>query len=234
MINKQIPINDTEDLARTLRESVAHADSMLGDILLADGQITPEQLQESLDAQKVSEQQKHLGELLVDLGFVSQEQVNIALADKLGVPYVSLEEFEVEQFPISLIPPDIALQYNILPLAVIDDLLVIAMENPFDWEALEIVRFNVKKNIEPVLSPARDITRALNKFYSDFSEDNLLEEMGSSPDYPVTPAGVDASPHVVAQEANKAPIVRLLDAIISQGILRKASGGLKINSDGRL
>ena len=223
MTKKQIPINDTEDLARTLRESVAHADSLLGDILLASGEITPEQLQESLDAQKISEPPKHLGELLVDLGFTSQEQVNIALADKLGVPYVSLEDFEVGQFPVSLIPPDIALQYNILPLAVIGDLLVIAMENPFDWDALEIVRFNVKKNIEPVLSPARDITRALNKFYSDFSEDNLLEEMESSPDFPVSSDGVDTSPHLVVQEANKAPIVRLLDAIISQGILRKAS-----------
>jgi type IV pilus assembly protein PilB len=47
--------------------------------------------------------------------------------------------------------------------------------------------------------------------------------MESSPDFPMMPVGVETSPHVVAQEANKAPIVRLLDAIISQGILRKAS-----------
>ena len=223
MTKKQIPITDTDDLSRTLRESVAHADSLLGEILLADGEITPEQLQETLGAQKASEPKKHLGELLVEFEFVSQEQVNIALADKLGVPYVSLEDFEIEQFPVSLIPPDIALQYNILPLAIIQDSLVVAMENPFDWEALEVVRFNVKKNIEPVLSPARDITQALNKFYSGFSEDKLLEEMESSPDFPMTPVGVETSPHIVAQEANKAPIVRLLDAIISQGILRKAS-----------
>ena len=223
MTKKQVSITDTDDLSRTLRESVAHANSLLGEILLADGEITSEQLQETLDAQKASEPKKHLGELLVEFEFVSQEQVNIALADKLGVPYVSLEDFAVEQFPVSLIPPDIALQYNILPLAIIQGSLVIAMENPFDWEALEVVRFNVKKSIEPVLSPARDITQALNKFYSDFSEDNLLAEIESSANFPITPIGVDASPHVVAQEANKAPIVRLLDAIISQGILRKAS-----------
>ncbi|MCK4587818.1 MAG: Flp pilus assembly complex ATPase component TadA [Gammaproteobacteria bacterium] len=223
MTKKQTPITDTDDLSRTLRESVAHADSLLGEILLTGGEITPEQLQETLDAQKASKPKKHLGELLVEFEFVSQEQVNIALADKLGVPYVSLEDFAVEQFPVSLIPPDIALQYNILPLAIIQGSLVIAMENPFDWEALEVVRFNVKKSIEPVLSPARDITQALNKFYSDFSEDNLLAEIESSANFPITPIGVDASPHVVAQEANKAPIVRLLDAIISQGILRKAS-----------
>jgi type IV pilus assembly protein PilB len=223
MTKKQISITDTDDLSRMLRESVAQADLLLGDILLADGEISPEQLQEALDAQKISKPKKHLGELLVELEFASQEQVNIALADKLGVPYVSLEDFEIEQFPVSLIPPDIALHYNILPLAVIQNSLVIAMENPFDWEALEVVRFNVKNNIEPVLSPARDITQALNKFYSDFSEEDLLVEMESSADFPITPIGIEASAHIVAQEANKAPIVRLLDAIISQGILRKAS-----------
>lgn len=160
---------------------------------------------------------------MVELGFASQEDVNIALADKLGIPYISLDDFEVDLFPISLVPPDIALQYNILPLAVIRGVLVVAMENPFDWEALELVRFNTSQNIEPVLSPVRDITRALNKFYSHFDEDELLEEMEASTTSPVMPLGTDTSPHIVVQEANKAPIVRLLNAIISQGILRSAS-----------
>ena len=220
---KQISIQDANDLERSLRQSLAHADSLLGEILLGDGALTAEQLEEALDTQKNAEQQTHLGELLVELGFTSQEDVNIALADKLGIPYVSLEDFEVDLFPISLIPPDIALQYNILPLAVIRGTLIVAMENPFDWEALELVRFNTSQNIEPVLSPVRDITRALNKFYSHFDEEGLLEEMEASTASVVMPPGVDASPHIVIQEANKAPIVRLLNAIISQGILRSAS-----------
>ena len=220
---KQISIRDNDDLERTLRESVAHADAFLGDILSSDGVITSEQLEEALEAQKQSDHQKHIGELLIEMGFASKEQVNIALADKLGIPYVSLEDFEVDQFPISLVPPDVALQYNILPLAIIQGVLIIAMEDPFNWEALEVIRFNTKQNIEPVLSPARDITTALNKIYSHFNEKELLEEMEASVDMPALPVGYDASPHIVAQEANKAPIVRLLDAIISQGILRAAS-----------
>lgn len=219
----QISIRDTDDLDRSLRESVAHADSYLGEILSADGVITEEQLSEALEAQKNTDEQKHLGELLVELGFATREQVNVALADKLGIPYVSLEDFEVDQFPISLIPPDIALQYNILPLAVIRGTLVVAMEDPFNWEALEVIRFNTRQNIEPVLSPARDITQVLNKIYSHFDEKELMQEMEATVDVQTLPIGVDTSPHLVAQEANKAPIVRLLDAIISQGILRAAS-----------
>jgi type IV pilus assembly protein PilB len=220
---KQISIRDTEDLERTLRESVAQADSYLGDLLLADKVITSEQLEEALKTQKDTGHQRHLGEVLFDLGFASREQINIALANKLGIPYVSLEELDVDQFPISLIPPDIALQYNILPLALVNGTLIIAMEDPFNWEALEVVRFNTKQNIEPVLSPARDITQALNKLYSNFNESDLLQEMTESSDLPVAPIGAEVSPHLVVQEANRAPVVRLLDAIISQGIGRSAS-----------
>lgn len=219
----QITIHDTDDLERTLRESVAHADSYLGEILLADSVITAEQLEEALSAQKNSGHQKHLGELLIELGYATQEQVNVALADKLGIPYVSLEDYEVEQFPISLIPPDIALQYNVLPLAVVRGRLVVAMEDPFNWEALEVIRFNTRQNIEPVLSPAGDITKVLNNIYSHFDEKELMEEMEASVDVDTLPVVLDTSPHLVAQEANKAPIVRLLDAIITQGILRSAS-----------
>lgn len=219
----QISIRDTDDLDRTLRESVAQADSHLGDILSADGVITPEQLKEALEVQSNSAPQKHLGELLIELGFATREQVNVALAEKLGIPYVNLEDFEVDQFPISVIPPDVALQYNVLPLAIIRGRLVIAMEDPFNWEALEVIRFNTRQNLEPVLSPARDITQVLNKIYSHFDEKELMEEMEASVDVKTLPLGVDTSPHLVAQEANKAPIVRLLDAIITQGILRAAS-----------
>lgn len=219
----QITIRDTDDLERTLRESIAHADAFLGDILSADGVISREQLDEALEVQKSTGHQKHLGELLVELGFATREQVNVALANKLGIPYVSLEDFEVDQFPISLIPPDIALQYNVLPLAIIRGTLVIAMEDPFNWEALEVIRFNSRQNIEPVLSPARDITQVLNKIYTHFDEQELMEEMEASVDVQTLPIGVDTSPHLVAQEANKAPIVRLLDAIITQGIIREAS-----------
>lgn len=219
---KQIPIRDTSDIERVLRQSTSHADSLLGDLLVADGAITPEQLQEALNTQG-SEKKQHLGELLVELGLTSEEAVNVALANKLGIPYVSLEDFEIEAAPISLIPPDIALQYNILPLAVIKGTLVIAMDNPFDWEALEVVRFNLNQNIEPVLSSARDITKALNKFYSRFDEDELLEEIESTDESAVVRTAVEPASHIVVQEANKAPIVRLLNAVITQAILRSAS-----------
>ena len=222
---KQIPIRDISDLERTLQQSTSHADRLLGELLVEAKAITPQQLKEALAVQNRDRDRKqHLGELLVELGLTSREQVNIALAEKLGIPYVSLAEFEVEQSPISLIPSDIAMQYNILPLAIVRGTLIIAMENPFDWEALEVVRFNTNQNVDPVLSSAADISRALNKFYSSFKEDELMEEFEIRGDEPsLTAAAVEPAPHIIVQEANKAPVVRLLDAIIAQAILRSAS-----------
>jgi type IV pilus assembly protein PilB len=218
---KQIPIRDTSDLERTLNESGTHANDLLGQLLLQNGAISNEQLEEVLAAQG-TDHKRHLGELLIELGITSQEQVNIALASKLGIPYVNLEEYDVEQAPISLIPADIALQYNILPLAVIRGTLTVAMDDPFNWEALEVVRFNCNHNVEPVLASAHDITRALNKFYSNFDEAELLQELEVA-DAHVATSPIEPAPHIVVQEANKAPVVRLLDAIISQAILRSAS-----------
>ena len=218
----QIAINDVTDLERTLRQAAPLGNSMLGQLLLDEKVITEAQLQQALEVQAGGRKQ-HMGELLVELGFASQEQVNIALASKLGIPYVSLDDFDMEHSPISLIPPDLALQYNILPLAIIRGSLVVAMDNPFNWQALEVVRFNTNQNVEPVLSSAHDITSALNKFYSHFDEDALLEELETADEHQAASPAVQPAAHVVVQEANKAPVVRLLNAIISQAILRGAS-----------
>jgi type IV pilus assembly protein PilB len=219
---KQTVIKDSSDLAQALQYSTSQANVLLGKLLLDDGVINEQQLQQALQFQG-EEKKKHLGEVLVELGITSQEEVNVALAQKLGIPYVSLNDFAVEHAPISLIPPDIALQYNLLPLAVIKNSLVIAMENPFDWEALEVVRFNSNLSIEPVLSSANDITRALHNFYSNFNEAELREELESTNDIAAAKVQAEPEAHIIVQEANRAPIVRLLDAIISQAVLRNAS-----------
>lgn len=218
----QISISDIGDLDRAMEKTAPFGGKLLGELLIAESVINEAQLNEALGIQAGS-RKRHLGELLVELGFASQEQVNIALAQKLGIPYVSLTDFDMEQSPISLIPSDIALQYNILPLAVIRGTLIVAMENPFNWEALEVVRFNSNQNVEPVLSSANDISHALNKFYSHFDEDELLEELETSDENVAASTSQQSSAHIVFQEANKAPVVRLLNAIISQAILRNAS-----------
>ena len=219
---KQTAIRNAEDLEQVLKHNGPKTSKLLGDYLVSEGIITQDQLNKALDEQH-KKKNHHLGEVLVNLHLTSQEEVNVALAAKLGIPYVKLNDFEVDPASVSLIPPDIALQFNILPLAELSNSLVIAMENPFDWEALEAVRFNTNKNVEPVLCSAADISTVLDKHYSHFDEKELLKELETTEQIPVsTPEGEDSS-HLMVQEANKPPVVRLLDAILSQAILRECS-----------
>jgi len=216
---KEHIINKTADLARMLDEMKPAADIQLGRILVQEKVVTPKQLDDALMHQR-KESGGRLGKVLVEMGVATQEQVNIALAHKFGIPYVKLKDFEISQEALSMIPVDLALQYNVLPLATVKGRLIIAMENPLDLEAVNAIRFNTNQSVEPVITSALDISQALNKYYSRFDEVEVLEEL-----QPTTVAADETTQaaHLIEQQAMKKPIVRLLNAIILQAIIRNAS-----------
>jgi len=212
-------INGAADLARMLAELKPGADVQLGEILIQEKVITPEQLDAALELQQ-KESGRRLGKVLMEMGVATQEQINIALAHKFGIPYVKLKDFEISQEAISMIPVDVALQYNVLPLARVKGRLVVAMENPLDLEALNAIRFNTNQNVEPVITSALDISQALNKYYSKFDEVEVLEELQPAA---VATEESNQATHLMEQQAMKKPIVRLLNAIILQAVIRNAS-----------
>jgi type IV pilus assembly protein PilB len=224
---ERLDIQNQADLNEALSNHGTTPSLFLGEILIDQNSITKEQLEAALERQK-KEPGHHLGELLIDMGFTVSEQINIALGRKLGIPYVKLNEFEVDQEAITLLPSDIALQYNVLPLAYIGKRLIVATENPFDWEAMDVVRFHVNCNVEMVLSSATDISTALNRHYSRFNEEDLLDELEPSSKHDLDKLDIKAddlhAPIAIAeQEAMKKPIVRMLNAILLQAVIRKAS-----------
>ncbi|OGT20433.1 MAG: hypothetical protein A2V90_08980 [Gammaproteobacteria bacterium RBG_16_57_12] len=200
--------------------------SFLGEILVEQGSITREILQRVLERQK-EVPGRHLGDLLIEMGFTTTEQINIALGSKLGIPYVKLSEFDIDPKAIAMLPADIALQYNVLPLALIKKRLIVATENPFDWEAMDVVRFHVNCNVEMVLSSANDISLALSRYYSNNHDVELLDELSAGQIDPdqvsVMPEGEQAPLEIEPQEAMRKPVVRLLNALLMQAVIRQAS-----------
>ena len=192
----------------------------LGDMLVDEGIITPGQLEDALMLQRRNHG-KHLGRLLTEMGLVSQKQINIALAHKLGIPTIKLDNFEVTPRTLAMVPADIAMQYNVLPLTEVDGCLIVAVENPLDWDALGMIRFNTNLRVEAVIATAQEIRQALNRYYTKYQEHEALEEL----DFDAPSKGGDDSLPVYAieQEAMKAPIVRLVNAIILQAVTRRAS-----------
>lgn len=219
----EITISTEAELARLLHGNSALSNRHLGDILVSDTQLTDEQLRQALEWQQQHPGQ-HIGDVLVEMGHCSREQVNAAIASKLGIPYVKLADYAVPPEVLSLVPADIALQYNVLPLAEHDKRLVIAMENPLDWEALEVLRFHTNYSIDVVITSSAEISKVLDKYYLQHSDEDfsdLTEELEMlSAENPQKDLTVLQS---MAREAQKKPVVRLVNALIARGIQNQAS-----------
>lgn len=216
----RIPIRSTEELRRVLAERKPPLDRPLGKILLEAKLIDPVQLEQAL-ARQGQERNKHLGRILVDNGMLTRRQVNEALAGKLGIPFVGLEYLPLDAQALARLPAEFAVQHNVIPLAEIGEKLVVALENPLDTQTLELIRFNTGAAVVPVMASARDISLAHSKYYSLADEDEALEVIRLDPAQDDEPVEATAGP--AEREATQKPIVRLLSAIILQGIFRRAS-----------
>lgn len=214
-------VKSVTDLQELLGGKHPLSDLRLGDVLVADHLISREQLSEALLRQKKGKN-KHLGQILMEMGLLSQDEVTIALAKKLGIPRVHLRGFDLPPQMLSRIPADVAIQYNVVPLGEINGKLVVAMENPLDLAVIGALRFNTNSNIEAVMADGDDIRILLQKFYSKLEESEAMEDLkvdavGSSP---IESA---ESLYLMEQEAHRKPIVRLVNAILVQAVTKGAS-----------
>lgn len=219
---KEHVVNSAEDLKKVFAETHPLSDLHLGEILVDGRHLQEDMLDQALSQQRQAPGRR-LGDILVEKGLVAKEHIYAALAHKLGIPFIKLGEFEIDPQILALVPPDIALQYSVLPLMLDGSQLVVAMENPMDWEALEVLRFNTNHSIEPVITSGQEISEALNRLYRR-REDREISDMADVIDMTPEPDNNDdIAIHLIEQEAQKKPVVRLVNAIIMQGILHGAS-----------
>ena len=122
----------------------------LGEILLKENLITPDQLKQALDHQKTNG--GRLGNSLVKLGFLNDDEVTAVLSRQYGVPSINLAYFEVDASVTKLIPMDTATKYQVLPLSRVGSSLTLAMVDPTNVFAMDDIKFMTGFNIEPVVA----------------------------------------------------------------------------------
>ena len=221
MAIKDYVVNTISDLQGVIQDIHRSPDLRLGDILVEERLISREQLNEALVRQRHGKGVKHLGQILIDMQLVNQDEVNAALARKLGIPLVNLQGFELPSRMLARVPADLAIQYNVVPLGEVNGKLVVAMENPLDQAVVNALRFNTNANIETVMAAGKDIRFLLQKFYSKLEESEAIEDLQLDP-VGASPDAAD-SVYAIEQEAQRKPIVRLVNAILVQGVTRGAS-----------
>jgi type IV pilus assembly protein PilB len=147
----------------------------LGEILVRENLLSPQQLREALDYQR--EHGGRLGYNLVKLGLVSDDMITAVLSRQYGVPSVNLELFDIEDTVIRLIPQEVAQKYSVLPLSRVGATLTLAMVDPTNVFAMDDIKFMTGLNIEPVVVSEASVHEAIAKYY-DMSREIELAGVG--------------------------------------------------------
>ncbi|MFA6002187.1 MAG: ATPase, T2SS/T4P/T4SS family [Thermoleophilia bacterium] len=200
-------MNPSELTSRTSRKKL----QPIGEILVAKGLISRDQLGEVLEKQKNSP--KRLGEILVDDGILSQEQLNMALAERLGVESIGLAEYNIDSLAATMIPEKLARRYGAIPVKFVDEnTLLVAMVDPTNVFAIDDLRMMTGYDIKPAIASAEDVFNQISKIHrlGESAGDQVEEE-----EELIGETSVDADIREVASEA---PIVKLVNGVISQGV----------------
>src|SRR5215475_13204213 len=188
----------------------------LGDLLVKEKIITPEQLQQATKVQK--ETNCRLGSALVKLNLLSDEDVTNFLSRQYGVPAINLSYFEIDASVVKLIPFETAKRYQILPLSRVGASLTIAMVDPTNVFAMDDIKFMTGFNIEPVVASESSIVEGIDKAYGTTTpEENLedvmqsMNDLGEAGDIEVQSEAEEIALKELEKAADEAPIVKLVN-----------------------
>lgn len=136
----------------------------LGELLVERGIINRAQVQQAVDAQKV--QGGLFGEVLVRLGFATEENIAQALTSQYGFPYLPLANYEIDPDVIKTVPENVCRQFCLIPIDKIGKSLTLAMSNPLNVQAAEDVELITGCMVQVFVATTSDITSSINKYYS--------------------------------------------------------------------
>jgi type IV pilus assembly protein PilB len=191
----------------------------LGQRLIEAGLITDTQLQNALREQ--ARTREYLGRILIRLGYVSEEAVAAALAAQARVKYVDLGQYTPQPEATKLVPENFARQHHLVPLSYVGKVLVVAMANPLDIIMIDELRRMSKGPVEVVGATQSDILEALDRAYGTGVGAGWNEVVDQSLRHVMGRRGAGATADTdVAQEA---PIVRLVDALVTRAIQEGAT-----------
>ncbi|HEX3110681.1 MAG TPA: type IV-A pilus assembly ATPase PilB [Thermoanaerobaculia bacterium] len=198
----------------------------LGELLTKASLITQDQLKEALRVQK--ETGGKLGETLIKLGFVAEEDITECLSQQFGVPSINLQHFEIDPGVIKLISSEVARKYNILPVNKTGATITIAMADPTNVFAMDDIKFMTGYNVEPVVASELGIKAAIDNYYGTTSSIELKKVMEdlqteASGDLEVLEEDEELDVEALAEGAEEAPVVKLVNLILTDAIRRGAS-----------
>ena len=197
----------------------------IGDLLMREGLITKEQLDKALQEQR--QNGTRVGYNLVKLGFIQETELTKQLARQYRMPAVDLSKFEVDPRIAKLIPTELATKHLVLPLKRDGRTLTVAMADPTNLGVIDDLKFITRYDIFPVIAGEYTLRNAIEKYYesSDMQMSALLKDIETDDDSVevVDDTEEEMSAAALASAVDDAPVVKLLNAILTDAVKRGAS-----------
>lgn len=207
----------------------------IGEMLLAQGYITQEQLDKALETQKTSG--KRLGRTLVDLGYMPEERLIEILSRQFEVPYVKLDNFNIDPNAFNYLPEDMCKQYKVVPLFVqkgederhqVRSVMTIAMTDPTNMRTISIVKFKVRMDVDVVMASEADVQKAIERVFAGHgpAEESLADLINESKDgeeLETVERGQGGSDEPELSDEEGRQVVKIVTTLIHEAIARKAS-----------
>ena len=193
----------------------------LGDLLVREGLITREQLQGALTEQRNTGMR--LGYTLVKLGIIEETEITKMLARQYRMPAVDLARFEVDPRIVKLVPSEVAVRHTVLPLKREGRTLTVAMSDPTNMTVVDDLKFITRYDIFPVIAGEYTLRTAIERYYEegDAQLQSILKDIEDEEDLEVIEEQEDED--APTQMADDAPVVKLINGILTDAVKRGAS-----------
>jgi len=190
----------------------------LGQILIEKGVVTEEQVAEAMEKQR-EKPEARLGDVLVEMQAATWDQVYEALGELLGYRFVDLRTTRIPVEAIEAIPKSIARKHHLVPIGEEDGVLMVAITDPFDLQAMDSMHFYLNRDVRCVLAAPDAVEEAINKYYGieESTVDNMLAEFTESD------LGIDTAPEKQDEETDDSAMIRLVQLLITEAVKMRAS-----------
>ncbi|HSV62659.1 MAG TPA: GspE/PulE family protein [Chthoniobacterales bacterium] len=194
----------------------------VADIFVEQRVLQPSQAEDVLQEAQLNG--KTFEQALIDSGFVDRRGFYQVIAEALATELVELDDKEIPEQILRLIPGGLARLHRALPVALNDQTLEVALVDPLDLRAAEDLHFALGKDIHVVVAPVEEVEERIKRYYgSDSSSmEDILKQLGETGEL-LALRGTDENAQAVEAEANATPIIRFVDLILFQAIQDRAS-----------
>ncbi len=194
---------------------------MLGDILVQQGRLTPEQLTMFLRVQKKT--RKPIGRILIEQGILTEEELKDILGKQFGIPHTWLRKGLIDPWIVNILPKEKALRFQVIPMFRVNNVLTLATADPNAIFVFDEVSRITELEVQPVICRSSDIIEAIHEYYrEEVTIDEVMSGINES-DIEVVEAATDKEIDELAEMAEGSPIINLTNKILLRAIRDRAS-----------